>query len=282
MRQPVENAHLALKGSTVVIKYGGSVISGGEVDLAFARDCVMLYNAGVRLVVVHGGGAAVTSTAARLGVDTRFVNGQRYTDQAMIEVVTMVLAGTVNTEIVRLLSSATLPAVGISGVDGKLMIAEKLLSTDGADIGLVGDVASVNISLINTLVDNGYIPVVATVSADNDGTLYNINADLVAGALAGTLRADLLLFMSDVAGVVVDGTVVASLTAQEIEYLVRSGSITGGMIPKTNAALAALRNGVAETRILDGREAGALGNAVAGSSHGTTITLDEQLIATTQ
>lgn len=270
-----DEAVLALGGSTVVVKYGGSVISGGDVDRAFARDCAMLYSAGVRLVIVHGGGSAVTSTAARLGIETRFVNGQRYTDQATIEVVTMVLAGTVNTNIVRLLSSVELPAVGISGVDAKLMIAEKLPQADEeVDIGLVGTVTSVNSTLIDTLVNNGYIPVVATVSASEDGTLYNVNADLAAGALAGALKADLLLFMSDVAGIIVDGEVASSLTAEEIESLVASGAITGGMIPKTNAALSALHSGVVEARILDGRESGALGKAIAGNIlAGTTINL---------
>ncbi len=266
---------IALSGSTIVVKYGGSVIAGGAAEDAFVHDCATLYRAGVRLVIVHGGGAAVTATAARLGVETRFIEGQRYTDTAMMEVLTMVLAGRVNTDLVRLLTSATLPAVGLSGVDGTLLVAEKLTSNEGTDLGYVGDVASVNKSLIDTLVDNGYIPVVATVAADSNGTLYNINADLAAAALAGALGADILLFMSDVTGVVVDGEVARSLTADDIENLVKSGEISGGMIPKTSAALAALRKGAFETRILDGREIGALGDALVGEFRGTTIILGE-------
>lgn len=263
-------APISVKGKTIVIKYGGSAMASIEAS-TFARDVTALKHAGARVVVVHGGGNAITSTAARLGVETTFVDGQRYTDAETIEVVMMVLAGRLNKEVVRLLCRAGGSAVGLSGVDGELLQCVRSFDA-GVDLGLVGKVTAVRTELLELLLQAGQIPVIAPAAVDDDGTIHNVNADMAASAIAGALGADLLLFMSDVAGIRIDDTVVSSMTSTDARTGIVVGSISGGMIPKVNAALQALDAGVTRVRIVDGRVEGIIRQTFIDDDIGTEIT----------
>lgn len=262
-------APISVRGRTIVIKYGGSAMTSIEAS-TFARDAAALKHAGARVVIVHGGGSAITSTAARLGVETTFVDGQRYTDAETIDVVMMVLAGRLNKEVVRLLCRSGSSAVGLSGVDGELLQCVRLFDS-GIDLGLVGKVIAVRTELLELLLQAGQIPVIAPAAVDSDGTIHNINADMAASSIAGALRADLLLFMSDVAGVRIDNTVVSRLASNDARSGIISGSISGGMIPKVNAALEALDAGVSRVRIVDGRIEGIIRQSFIDEDIGTEI-----------
>lgn len=262
-------APISVRGKTIVIKYGGSAMASIEAS-TFARDVTALKHAGARVVVVHGGGSAITSTATRLGVETIFVDGQRYTDAATIDVVMMVLAGRLNKQVVRLLCRAGGSAVGLSGVDGDLLQCVRSID-DGVDLGLVGKVTAVRTELLELLLQAGQIPVIAPAAVDDDGTIHNVNADMAASAIAGALHADLLLFMSDVAGIRIDEETVANMTSTDARSGIILGSISGGMIPKVNAALEALNAGVSRVRIIDGRVEGIIRQAFIDDDIGTEI-----------
>jgi acetylglutamate kinase len=247
-------------GKTVVIKYGGAAMSSADLKEEFATDVAMLRHVGVRPIIVHGGGDEISSYMKRLDLPVKFVEGLRVTDKATMEVAKMVLVGKVNKEIVSLINSKGVPAVGLCGDDGWLLRAEKLVKRgqDGSilDLGQVGEVNGVNIELL-TLLESDYVPVVASVGAGSSGESYNINADTVASALAGALKAEKIIFLTDVRGVMTDvhdeSTVISACTSDDLLQLIDEGKISKGMIPKIDAVLASLYAGVGAAHIIDGR-----------------------------
>jgi acetylglutamate kinase len=240
------------EGKTFVIKYGGAAMTNEDLKAKFAQDVTLLRKIGVNIVIVHGGGKEITSLAAKLNVETKFVNGQRYTDETMIDIVLMVLAGKVNKEIVRLINSNGGNAVGLCGVDNQLLSAERS-AAGGIDLGLVGEVNSVNTGFIDLLLKNGMMPVIAPLASSEDGEILNVNADLAAGAIAAALKAEKLVYLSDIEGVLVNGELVSTLTNTQAEELIDHKDITGGMIPKVRSAFSTLDSGVKKIHIVDGR-----------------------------
>ncbi len=242
----------AWKGKTVVVKFGGSVLDRGSGTLA--QDLVLLKGAGIHPVLVHGGGPEITRVLERLGKPSTFVQGLRVTDPETMEVVEMVLAGRANKALVSLIIREGGQAVGLSGKDGRMLVARKRPSE--VDLGQVGEVAEVNAGLVTTLSQQGYIPVVASLGIGEDGASFNLNADTAAGALAIAVGASKFILLTDVAGVYrnYDGEreLISELRAEEAEALIRDGSINQGMIPKVEACLAALRGGVPSAHIIDG------------------------------
>jgi acetylglutamate kinase len=271
---PEQNAQsVGLAGQWVVIKYGGAAMSGEYTDAMFAADLIALADAGAHPVVVHGGGAEMTRVAATMGIEAEFVAGQRRTDARMLEVVMMVLAGSINKGLVATIGSVGGSAVGLCGADNRLLAARRLRSGAG-DLGFVGEVTKVNTSLLGLLREGGMIPVIAPVGIGDGGELYNINADLAAGAVAGALGASMLIYMSNIPGVKVGGEVTPRLTRGEATKLIADGEISGGMIPKVSSAFAALDAGAAMVRIIDGRAPGPLRDLLAGAGCGTAIVRD--------
>ncbi|HAV23217.1 MAG: acetylglutamate kinase [Ignavibacteria bacterium GWA2_55_11] len=240
------------EGKTFVIKYGGAAMTEDSLKQTFAKDVTILRKIGINIVIVHGGGKEITDIAGKLGVQTTFVNGQRYTDDAMIDVVTMVLGGKLNKEIVGLISANGGAAVGLTGVDNSLLRCRKHVS-DGADLGLVGEVVSVNTSFINLLLANGMMPVIAPVGVGENGGTFNINADLAAGSIASALKAEKLVYLSDIEGILIREKLISTLTRDEADKLIKEGAIFGGMIPKVTSAFATLSSGVNKVHIIDGR-----------------------------
>lgn len=250
------------QGQTLVIKYGGAAMKEPELKRGFAQDITLLQYLGINPVVVHGGGPQIGQVLTRMNIPTRFVEGLRVTDAPTMDVVEMVLAGKINKEIVNLVNSAGGRAVGLSGKDGRLLEAQKLEfyrpredePPEIIDIGLVGEVTAVNAELIRTLQANNFIPVIAPVGVGQDGETYNINADTVAGAVAGALQAAKLILLTDVAGVLDKaGQLISSLTRRQAVDLIEAGTVSGGMVPKLKCCLEALEEGVAKAHILDGR-----------------------------
>ena len=250
-------------GRTIVIKYGGSAMVSESLRSNFARDIILLRYVGIKPVVVHGGGPQIGKTLERMGLETRFVHGHRVTDDETMDVVEMVLGGKVNKEIVALIQKHGGKAVGLTGKDGGLFFAEKLLieetpEGDGPpeiiDPGKVGRITSVHPEIIHRLDEGNFIPVIAPVGVDADGNTYNINADSVAGAIATALKAKKLLLMTDVPGIADEkGELISSLDRKALDMMVASGVIHGGMIPKVDAALSSLEGGVSKVHIVDGR-----------------------------
>lgn len=250
-------------GRTFVVKYGGHAMGDEDAANAFARDVVLLKQVGIDPVVVHGGGPQIGAMLERLGHESAFVDGLRVTDEATAEIAEMVLSGAINKSIVARIQDAGGSAIGLSGKDGRLVQARKLTRTRRdpdsnieriVDLGFVGEPDVVDISVIQTARDAGMIPVIAPVAAGADGKTYNINADTMAGAIAGALGAARLLLLTDVAGVKdASGTLVPELTPAAIARLTEEGTITGGMIPKLETCTAALEAGCEAAVILDGR-----------------------------
>ncbi|OYV57097.1 MAG: acetylglutamate kinase [Acidiphilium sp. 20-67-58] len=250
-------------GATIVVKYGGHAMGEDSLAEEFGRDIALLKQVGINPVVVHGGGPQINAMLKRLAIQSTFVDGLRVTDAAMVEVVEMVLAGTVNKMVAGLINRAGALAVGICGKDGGLIRARKLTRTtrdpEGAieralDLGFVGEPEHVDVRVIHALTGAGLIPVVAPVGVGEDGATYNINADTVAGAIAGALGANRLLMLTDVAGVLDrNGTLIPDLSISEIEALRADGTISGGMIPKVETCIDAVRHGVKGATIVDGR-----------------------------
>ncbi|WP_443034486.1 acetylglutamate kinase [Streptomyces sp. BE303] len=264
------------RGSTVVVKFGGNAMVDEARKAAFARDVVLLRYAGLRPVVVHGGGPQIGAQLQRLGLTSSFTAGLRVTTPEAMEAVRMVLAGQVQRELVGLINSHGPFAVGMTGEDAHTMTARKryaVVDGERVDIGLVGEVSSVSPSLLSTLLADGRIPVVSSVARGEDGNVYNVNADTAAAAVAGALRADVLLMLTDVPGLYrswpSDTEVVSRLTAPELAELLPG--LTGGMVPKMEACLDALRAGVGVVRVLDGRVPYALLRSFGDSSPGTEI-----------
>jgi len=242
-------------GATVVIKMGGNAMGDDAALAGFARDIVLLSHVGLRPVLVHGGGPMITDLMARLDLPSTFVDGRRVTDAATVEVVEMVLSGSVNKRIVQAINLQGGRAVGLSGKDANLMVC------DPADpaLGFVGEPVEVTPDLLHHLHAGGLIPVVAPLGTGRAGETYNVNGDTAAGAIAAALKADRLLLLTDVEGVRdAEGEVVTALTADQVERMTAEGVIAGGMIPKTRTALAALRGGVRAVVILDGRQPNAV------------------------
>jgi acetylglutamate kinase len=248
----------SFQGKTLVIKYGGSAMEKADLKEQFARDVLLLRLIGIRPVIVHGGGPQIGALMKKLGKEPHFVGGMRVTDPETMELVEMVLVGKLNKEIVGLINVHGGRAVGLSGKDGNLLRARKRLHRmpDGSsvDIGLVGEVETVNADMIRLLEDNGLIPVIAPVGVGAQGESYNVNADLVAGEVAAALRAEKLIHLTDVRGINgEDGRLVSRLTKRDAERLIKANVIEGGMLPKVESALRALEGGAAKAHIIDGR-----------------------------
>ncbi len=247
-------------GSTMVIKYGGAAMSSADLKEEFATDIALLRYVGIRPIIVHGGGNEISNYMQRLDLPVRFVEGLRVTDAATMEVAKMVLVGKVNKEIVSLINSKGAPAVGLCGDDGLLLKARPLVKKgqDGGvlDLGLVGEVTEVNVELM-ALLEADYVPVVASVGAGDDGQSYNINADTVAGALAAALKAEKVIFLTDVIGLLTDleddSSLISECTGDEVVRLMDAGKVSKGMIPKLEAVLLSLNAGVRAAHIIDGR-----------------------------
>ena len=250
-------------GKTVVIKYGGNAMVDDKLKQSFARDVVLLKLVGIDPVVVHGGGPQISQLLERIGKKTEFIQGMRVTDRETMDVVEMVLGGSVNKEIVNLINSLGGKAVGLSGKDGGLIRAKqmKLQKDDPTlnqpeiiDIGHVGEVESIDPSIVAVLDEQDFIPVIAPIGVDREGQTYNINADTVAGKLAITLDAERLMLLTNTPGVLnKEGEVITGLREREITQLIENGTIAGGMLPKVQCALDAIRSGVRAATIVDGR-----------------------------
>ncbi|TAL36577.1 MAG: acetylglutamate kinase [Spirochaetes bacterium] len=243
-------------GKTIVIKYGGHAMEDEALRRSFAGDMVLLKYVGINPVIVHGGGPQIGTLLKQIGKKSEFVAGLRVTDGETMDVVEMVLVGKVNKEIVHNINMAGGKAVGLSGKDGGLLVAEKMYHEEGGarhDIGQVGTVQTVNPAIIETLDRDRFIPVIAPIGFGADGATYNINADIAAGKIAEALSAEKFILLTDVEGVKIGGRLASTLRMGEIQGLISRGDITGGMIPKVNCCLDALAGGVHKTHIVDGR-----------------------------
>lgn len=256
------------RGKTVVIKYGGNAMTESSLKDRFAQDVVLLKYVGINPVIIHGGGPQIDKMLNRLGIESTFLHGVRITTEAAMEVVEMVLAGKINMEITDLINRQGGSAVGLSGKDGGLILSKPLtvkawaesLERDidedeaASDFGFVGDIEKVDPSLIHKLQEDHYIPVIAPIGTDREGNTYNINADLVAGAIAGALRAEKLLMMTDIKGIRdANGRHLSTVSRKDVQRMVKRGTITEGMLPKVHACLDALEQGVGKAHIIDGR-----------------------------
>lgn len=241
----------------VVVKYGGNAMTNKELKDAVMTDIVLLSLVGVKVVLVHGGGPEINDMLKRLNIESKFINGLRYTDEAAIDVVKMVLAGKVNKELVQLLAQHKGSAVGLCGIDGEMLTAEKKTTDDGQDLGFVGEITKVNPKSILDALDNGNIPVIATVATDAEGNTYNVNADTAAARIAAELGAERLILMTDIAGLLRDkddaSTLIPKVNVSEVPYLKMQGIVSGGMIPKIDCCVEAVRRGVESAVIIDGR-----------------------------
>ena len=251
------------RGKLIVIKYGGNAMSDETLKAGFARDVVLMKLVGMNPIVVHGGGPQIGKTLDKLGKKTEFVEGMRVTDSETMDIVEMVLGGIVNKEIVNLISRFGGNAVGLSGKDGKLIRAKKMIVKKNSpeldvpeiiDLGHVGDVHSIDKSVIETLIKGDFIPVVAPVGEDESGQSYNINADLVAGKIAEALTAEKLIMLTNTKGLLdKEGEVLTGISVEEVDSLIKKGVIHGGMLPKIRSALDAVHGGVQTSHIIDGR-----------------------------
>jgi acetylglutamate kinase len=251
------------KGKTFVLKIGGDIAEHDPVLHGFCEEVALLAQVGIRVVMVHGGGKQATDLSEKLGIEPRIINGRRVTDDRTLDVVKMVFAGQINTEILASLRKAGVAAVGLSGVDGGIIDARrrppKLMTNDATgreemvDFGHVGDIVDADVKLLKTLLDADFVPVVASLGADDDGNIFNINADTVASTIAGRLGAEKLILASDIDGILrEDRTIVSRATPADIEQLIRAGVVKGGMVPKAQGAVEALGEGVKAVHIING------------------------------
>jgi acetylglutamate kinase len=243
-------------GATVVVKYGGSTRAGADELKSTLQDIVLMKFVGMRPVVVHGGGKDITRVTEKLGIKSRFVDGLRVTDLSTVEVVEMVLGGKINKELVSTIQQLGGQAVGLSGKDGAMLQATRMRSKSGKDIGYVGKVSKVNTAVLDILDKEQFIPVIAPLGLGADGKTYNVNADEAAGAIAGALKAEKLVFLTDVPGICRKKddpkTLLSTVKAKDVSKFLKSGVISGGMIPKVEACLYAVKSGVHKTHIIDG------------------------------
>ena len=241
-------------GKTIVVKYGGNAMINEELKNAVMTDIVLLQSVGIHVVLVHGGGPEITQMLQKIGKESRFVGGLRYTDEETVEIVQMVLAGKVNKDLVQLIDNCGGRAIGLCGLDGGMLKAKKL---ETPDVGLVGEVEQVNVSILNDAIAAGYVPIIATVGADEKGQTYNINADTAATRIAAELKAEKLILMTDIRGLLEnkddENTLIPVVNVSEVPALKQKSIISGGMIPKIDCCVEAVRRGVARTHSIDGR-----------------------------
>jgi acetylglutamate kinase len=250
-------------GKTIVIKYGGNAMTDEKLKDSFARDIVMMKLIGLNPIVVHGGGPQIGDLLEKLKIESHFINGMRVTDSKTMDVVEMVLGGMVNKEIVGMINANGGKAIGLTGKDGRLLQARKLRvkhktpemsAPEIIDIGHVGEVETVNTDVLDMLVNSDFIPVIAPIGVGPDGASYNINADLVAGKVAEVLKAEKLILLTNIAGLMdKDGKVLTGLSTEQVDALIEDGTIYGGMLPKIGCALDAVKAGVNSAHIIDGR-----------------------------
>ena len=241
------------KNKIIVVKYGGNAMINEELKDSVMRDIVLLSLMDIKVVLVHGGGPEITDMLARVGKKTEFVNGLRVTDKETVDIVQMVLAGKINKNLVNLLSVQGGKAIGLSGIDGQMIVAQ---AKDEA-LGYVGEITDVNTQIVTDVLDKGYIPVISTVACDKEGNTYNINADTAAAKIAGALGAECLISMTDISGILRDKddpeTLISTINVSDTPELVAEGIISGGMIPKVECCTEAIRRGVKKVFIIDGR-----------------------------
>ncbi|HCH28778.1 MAG TPA: acetylglutamate kinase [Ruminococcaceae bacterium] len=239
-------------GKTVVIKYGGNAMINEELKMQVMQDIVLSWLIGIKVILIHGGGPEISDLMVRLGKKSKFVDGLRVTDKETVDIVQMALAGKVNKSLVNLIEVAGGKAVGLSGVDGRLIEAK----IRDEKLGFVGDISKINPGILEDLLDNGYIPVISTVGCDKDGNIYNINADSAAAGIAGALGADRLILMTDIAGILQNKddemTLIPEVSIKKARELIKSGIISGGMIPKVKCSIDAIKKGVENVVIMDG------------------------------
>ena len=239
----------------VVVKYGGNAMTSPELKDAVMSDIVLLGLVGIKVVLVHGGGPEISDMLKRVGIQSRFVNGLRYTDEETAEIVRMVLAGKVNKGLVSSLEHHGGNALGLCGSDGQMLKVKKLEASE--DLGYVGEITDVNVKVITDALDNGFIPVIATVATDEQGQVYNINADTAAARIAAALGAENLILMTDIRGLLQDkndeSTLIPEVHVSEVPFLIKQGIISGGMIPKIECCVEAVRRGFPKAIIIDGR-----------------------------
>jgi acetylglutamate kinase len=244
-------------GSIVVVKYGGSAMVDEQLKKSVIQDIAMLKYIGLKPVVIHGGGKEITSLLDRLGKKSEFLDGLRVTDAETAQVAEMVLSGSIGKSLVSELEQVGISAVGISGKDGRTLLCSKKLDDKGRDLGYVGHVEKVDTSLLETLLSNNFVPVVSPVGVDEEGNTYNINADYAASAVAGSLSAQKLVFLTDVEGILKDkddpSSIIRTLSTRQAEAYIQDGTINGGMIPKVQCCLDGLERGVSSVHVLDGR-----------------------------
>jgi acetylglutamate kinase len=246
------------RDKTMVVKYGGAAQTDEALKVNFAKDVALLSNLNIRVVIVHGGGKEISNISNQLGISSTFVNGQRVTSEEMLDVVVMVLGGKINKEIVGLINRQGAKAVGISGKDGNLLKAKKIVLENGDDLGWVGEVEIVDTKILNVLLDTGFIPVVAPIGWGDEGIPFNINADIAASSIAKALKAEKLIYISDVPGVMIDGERVGSIDQDTAEKHILDGKITGGMIPKARSAFDTIEGGVNKVHLINGKTPHAL------------------------
>ncbi|MDR2611110.1 MAG: acetylglutamate kinase [Clostridiales Family XIII bacterium] len=263
MQQRIERANILIEalpyiqkydGKTIVVKYGGAAMTDEKLKKSVMRDIVLLSLVGMRIVLVHGGGPEISATLEALGKESVFVDGLRYTDEETADVVSMVLAGKVNKSLVSLVHRSRGRAVGLSGVDGAML---KVKKTTHADLGYVGDIVETDVSAVRLLLEEGFIPVIATVGVDEAGRVYNINADTAAGEIAAALGAEKLIMLTDIRGILKDpsdeDSLITDIALSGIPSLRDAGILSGGMLPKIEACTKAIEKGVASAVIIDGR-----------------------------
>ena len=237
---------------TIVVKVGGAAMSEPRLSERFAEDIGLLRMVGVKPIVVHGGGPQITALSERLGLTPEFRDGHRVTNAETLEIAKMVLVGKVNKDLVVHINQAGVPALGLSGDDGNLLVARKRIGTAGEDLGFVGDITSVNRELLAKLMETA-VPVIASVATDGHGQSYNVNADLAAAAVASSVEAAKFVLLTDVPGVIQDGELVSELTVDDAEAFIAEQRVSGGMIPKLEAVVRAMRSGVGRAHVVDGR-----------------------------
>ena len=269
-------------GKTIVIKYGGNAMVDEHLKSSFARDIVLMKSVGMNPIVVHGGGPQIGKTLDKIGKDSEFIGGMRVTDSETMDVVEMVLGGLVNKEIVNLIHQHGGHSIGLTGKDGRLITAKKLISkieptSEIIDLGHVGEVDQIDVSVIELLLEGDFIPVIAPIGVGNDGFSYNINADLVAGSIAEALKAEKLILLTNTPGLLDEkGELLTGLNAKKVNRLIKDGVVHGGMLPKIDCALSAVKDGVNRAHIIDGRVAHAvLLEIFTDTGVGTLITNNE-------
>jgi acetylglutamate kinase len=269
-------------GKTIVIKYGGNAMVDEHLKSSFARDIVLMKSVGMNPIVVHGGGPQIGKTLDKIGKDSEFIGGMRVTDSETMDVVEMVLGGLVNKEIVNLIHQHGGHSIGLTGKDGRLITAKKLINkieptSEIIDLGHVGEVDQIDVSAIELLLEGDFIPVIAPIGVGNDGFSYNINADLVAGSIAEALKAEKLILLTNTPGLLDEkGELLTGLNTKKVNRLIKDGVVHGGMLPKIDCALSAVKDGVNRAHIIDGRVAHAvLLEIFTDTGVGTLITNNE-------